>query len=197
MIDLAFLKRARIEPLDRTHDRAAFTCGDVQLDNFIKNSATKQQQEDIARVYVSCLDAEVIVIGYYALNSHSIDATTLPQKDRKKLPSYPTMPAIYLSKLGVHADFQGQGLGQLLMAHAFKRCVAAADIIGAHFLVLESLNEKSTKLYLKLGLVMLPGHEPRMIMKMALIRKAVALADAAAAAKAIADATAKTGGEAS
>jgi hypothetical protein len=67
------------------------------------------------------------------------------------------------------------------MAHAFKRCIAAADIIGAHFLVLDSLNAKSTTLYLKLGFVELPGHEPRMIMKMALIRRAVALADAAAA----------------
>jgi GNAT superfamily N-acetyltransferase len=181
MIDLAFLQRARIEPLDRNHDRAAFTCGDTRLDNFIKNSATKQQQEDIARVYVSCLDAEFAVIGYYALNSHFIDAATLPEKDRKTLPSYPTIPAIYLSKLGVHSGFQGQGLGQLLMAHAFKRCIAAADIIGAHFLVLDSLNAKSTTLYLKLGFVELPGHEPRMIMKMALIRRAVALADAAAA----------------
>jgi GNAT superfamily N-acetyltransferase len=180
MTDLAFLKRARIEPLDHTHDRAAFTCGDAPLDNFLKNSATKQQQADIARVYISCLDAEFVAIGYYALNSHFIDATTLPEKDRKKLPSYPTMPAIYLSKLGVHTDFQGRGLGQFLMAHAFKRCVDAADIIGAQFLVLDSLNERSTKLYRRLGLVDLPGHEPRMIMKMGLIRKAVALEDATA-----------------
>ena len=190
MIDLAFLKRARIEPLDRKHDRAAFTCGDVPIDNFLKNSATKQQQEDIARVYVSCLDAEFVVIGYYALNSHSINAATLPEDIRKRLPSYETMPTIYLSKLGVRTDFQDKGLGQYLMGHAFKRCVDAADIIGAQFLVLDSLNELSTKLYLSLGLIELPGHAPRMIMKMGLIRKAIALAEAAAA-KAAAQATAK------
>ena len=172
MIDLAFLARVRIEPLDRNHDRAAFVCGDDRLDNFIRKTAARQHEQDIARVYVACLDKEAIVAGYYALNSHFIDVTALPEADRKKLPAYETIPAIYLSKLGVHNEHQARGLGSHLMADAFRRCVGAADIVGAHFLVLDALNEKVARLYRRLGFVDLPNHEPRMLIKMSLVRKA-------------------------
>jgi len=173
MIDHSFLARVRIEPLDRKkHDRAVFYCGDERLDNFIKKSAGGQQEQDLARVHVSCLDASHVVIGYYALNSHSIDVTTLPEPDRKRLPSYPTIPAIYLSKIGVHYVHQGCGLGQHMMNHALNRCLDVANIIGAHFVVLDALNDRAAHLYRRLGFVDLPGHEPRMLVKMSIIRKA-------------------------
>ncbi len=172
MSDEAFLARVRIEPLGQKHDRAAFICGDERLDNFIKSTARRQQEQDLSQTYVGCLDQDFIVIAYYALNSHFIDVTTLPPEDRKKLPNYETIPAIYLSKLGVHAEHQNKGIGRRLMANAFQRCVAAADIVGAHFLVLDALNKDAARLYRRLGLVDLPGHEPRMLIKMNIIRKA-------------------------
>lgn len=172
MSDDAFLARVRIEPLGQKHDRAAFCCGDDRLDNFIKRTAGRQQEQDIARTYVGCLDKEFVVIAYYALNSHFIDVTTLPAEDRKKLPNYETIPAIYLSKLGVHTDHQNMGLGRRLMAHAFQRCIDAADIVGAHFLVLDALNEDAARLYRRLGFHDLPGHEPRMLIKMSIVRAA-------------------------
>jgi GNAT superfamily N-acetyltransferase len=172
MSDAAFLARVRIEPLDQNHDRAAFACGDPRLDNFIQKTAGRQQDQDIARTYVGCLDQDLIVIAYYALNSHFIDVTSLPAEDRKKLPSSETIPAIYLSKLGLHNEYQRKGLGSRLMAHAFQRCVDAADIIGAHFLMLDALNEDAARLYRRLGFHDLPGHEPRMLIKMSMVRKA-------------------------
>lgn len=173
MIDRAFLARIRIEPLDRKqHDRAAFSCGEERVDNFLKKTASRQQDEDHTRVNVACLDADAVVIGFYALNSHSIDVSTLPPHLHKKLPSYPDISAIYLSVVGVHAEYQGKGLGKLLMGHVFARCVDVADKIGAHFLVLDALNERAAKLYRELGFVDLPGHEPRMLIRMAAVRKA-------------------------
>src|SRR5437868_6140525 len=157
MSDPAFLARVRIEPLGQQHDRAAFSCGDERLDNFIKVSAGRQQAQDVARTYVGCLDQDIVVIAYYALNSHFIDVTSLPPDDRKKLPNYESIPAIYLSKLGVHDVYQDKGLGTRVMAHAFQRCVEAADIIGAHFLVLDALNERAARLYRRLGFHDLPG----------------------------------------
>jgi hypothetical protein len=59
------------------------------------------------------------------------------------------------------------------MGHAFARCVNVADQIGAHFIVLDALNERSAKLYRELGFVDLPGHEPRMIITMGVVRKAI------------------------
>src|SRR5436853_7726850 len=167
MIDGAFLARIRIEALDRAkHDRKSFTCGDDRLDNFLKNTAGRQQKEDLTRVNVSCLDESVVVIGYYALNNHSIDASALPEPDRKKLPSYESIPAIYLSKVGVQRELQGHGLGQHLVGHAFKRCIEIANLSGAYFVVLDALNEDAARLYRRLGFVDLPGHKERMLITM-------------------------------
>jgi ribosomal protein S18 acetylase RimI-like enzyme len=177
MIDRALLARLRIEPLDRKkHDRAAFSCGVERVDNFLKKTATRQQDHGHTRVSVACLDASDTVIGYYALNAHAIDASTLLEADRKKLPSYPTISAIYLSIVGVQKEHQGSGLGSYLMADAFKRAAEAAEIVGAYFFVLDALNERAAKLYRKLGFIDLPGHEPRMIITMSQVRSATKLA---------------------
>lgn len=182
MIDRAFLARIRIEPLDRNkHDRAAFSCGEERVDNFLKKTATRQQDEGHTRVNVACLDDGNVVIGYYALNSHAIDAANLPQDDRKKLPSYPTISAIYLSVVGVDAGSQGKGLGKYLLGDVFQRCVHVAEQIGSYFIVLDALNERAAKLYRELGFIDLPGHEPRMLIKMEMVRKGIEKAKAAAA----------------
>ncbi|HEX3338575.1 MAG TPA: GNAT family N-acetyltransferase [Pseudolabrys sp.] len=174
MIDRAFLARVRIEPLDRElHDRAAFSCGEERVDNFLKKTAARQQDDDHTRVNVSCLDKEKTVIGFYALNTHSIEVSTLPESYRKKLPSYPSISAIYLSVVGVDSASQGKGLGKHLMGHVFARCVDVADKIGAHFIVLDALNDRAAKLYRELGFVDLPGHEHRMLIRMAMVRKAL------------------------
>jgi ribosomal protein S18 acetylase RimI-like enzyme len=174
MTDRAFLARVHFEPLDRNaHDRAAFSCGEERVNNFLQKTAARQQDRDHTRVYVACLDDQQSVIGFYALNSHSIDVHTLPEEQREKLPNYPQISSIYLSVVGVHTDHQGKGLGRLLMGHAFARCVDVADQIGAHFIVLDALNERAAKLYRELGLVDLPGHEPRMLITMAVVRKSI------------------------
>ena len=105
MIDRAFLARLRIEPLDRNkHDRAAFRSGVDRVDNFLHKTAARQQDADHTRVYVACLDDGNDVVGYYALNSHAIDITSLPEEKRKSLPRYPTISAIYLSVVGFRSD---------------------------------------------------------------------------------------------
>ncbi len=178
MIDSAFLARLRIEPLDRQkHDRAAFRSGVDRVDNFLQKTATYQQENELTRVYVACLDQESAVIGYYALSSHSIDVTTLSETNRKKLPRYPTISAIYLSVIGFSVDHQGKGGGHFLLMDALRKCAEAADIIGAHFVVLDSLNERAAKLYREIGFVDLPNHEPRMLMNMKVVRAAIAEAD--------------------
>lgn len=179
MINSAFLARLRIEPLDRQkHDRAAFHSGEDRVDNFLQKTAARQQDQELTRVYVACLDQENEVVGYYALNSHSIDISTLPEDAQKPLPSYPTISAIYLSVIGFHVKDQGKGGGHFLLMDALRRCAGVADNIGVHFVVLDSLNERAAKLYREIGFIDLPGHEPRMLMNMKVVRAAIAKADA-------------------
>jgi ribosomal protein S18 acetylase RimI-like enzyme len=173
MIDLELLTRLTIEPLDRQkHDRAAFSCGVATIDNYIAKSAAKHQDENVTRVRVACLDATPIIAGFYALNSHAIDVTSLPEPERKRLPHYPTTPAVYLSMIAVHQEFQGHGVGQYLLADALKRVEKVAEEIGTRFIVLDALNEGAAKLYARIGFVALPSAPGRMILNIARIGKA-------------------------
>lgn len=181
MIDRALLGRLRIEPLDRAKHkagRAAFSSGEPRVDNFLKTNAAGLQDLDTTRCVVACFPPEggreAEIVGFYALNSHAIDTTTLPEPLRKNIGRYPTVPAVYLSVVGVHAEYQGKGVGSFLMASAFKRCAGIADQIGAAFIVLDALNEDAARLYRRLGFNNLPGHEPRMLIGMKVVRAAIA-----------------------
>jgi ribosomal protein S18 acetylase RimI-like enzyme len=100
--------------------------------------------------------------------------TTLPDPIRKALPRYPTISAIYLLVIAFSSGHQGKGGGTLLLMDALLKSTQAADILGSHFLVLDSLNESPAKLYREIGFVNLPDHEPRMIMTTKLVRAAIA-----------------------
>jgi ribosomal protein S18 acetylase RimI-like enzyme len=171
--DHAFLARVRIEPLDRKiHDRAAFSCGERRIDNFIKNTATRLQDDDLTRAEVACLDASHAVIGFYSINNHAVDVSALQMDVRKKLPRHDTLGAIYLSMLGVHENYQCRGLGKKLMKSAFTRCIAIADLSGAYYLVLDALDENAASLYRSLGFEELPSHPNRMLITIKTIRAA-------------------------
>ncbi|MGF3026925.1 GNAT family N-acetyltransferase [Methylobacterium aquaticum] len=179
MIDRALLGRLRIEPLDRKkHGRAAFSSGEPRVDNFLKTNAAGLQDLDTTRCVVACFppegDEPAEIAGFYALNAHGIDTKTLPEPLRKKIGRYDSVPAVYLSVVGVHEAYQGKGIGSFLMANAFKRCAGIADQIGAAFIVLDALNEDAARLYRRLGFVDLPGHEPRMLIGMKVVRTAIA-----------------------
>lgn len=179
MIDRALLGRLRIEPLDRKrHGRAAFSSGEPRVDNFLKTNAAGLQDLDTTRCVVACFPSEdgqpAEIVGFYALNAHAIDTTTLPEPLRRKVGKYPTVPAVYLSVVGVHETYQGKGIGSFLMASAFRRCAGIADQIGAAFIILDALNDDAARLYRRLGFADLPGHEPRMLIGMKVVRAAIA-----------------------
>ncbi len=173
MIDFELLARVIIEPLDRNrHDRAAFSCGETRIDNYIAKSAAKHQDENVTRVRVACLDGKPEILGFYALNSHAVDVTSLPPEARKHLPHYPTAPAIYLSMIAVHRDHQSKGLGQFLLAEALKRVQKVSEEIGVRFIVLDALNDNAAKLYARMGFIQLSTTPSRMILNIAMIGKA-------------------------
>jgi ribosomal protein S18 acetylase RimI-like enzyme len=174
--DEGWLGRLVIEPLDRKrHDRAAFSCGETRIDNFLKNPAAKHADNDFSKTYVAVEPPSDEIVGYYTLCPHAIDVSTLPERDQKKLPRYPTIGAFYLSMIGVDSKFQGKGLGTFLLADAIKMCVGAADKTGGAFIVLDVLNDKAGKLYRRYGFHDLPapGQESRMLISMGKARAAL------------------------
>ena len=174
-------QKISIEPLDpKRHDRAAFSCGTGRLDNFLKRTARKHQEGDFSRVWVATEGGRPEILGFYALNAHSLEGDDLPADLTRNAPRHGDIPAVYLSMIAVDRRYQGQGLGRILLADALKRAAAAADQIGIKAVVLDVIEdggpeaaEKRRAFYAAMGFQHLPSRPLRMFISIETIRKAL------------------------
>lgn len=169
-----------IEPFDPArHDRTAFSCGSQRIDNFLKRTAKKHQKGDFTRVWVAVEPGDARVRGFYAINAHALEADALPAQLTKNAPRHGSIPAVYLSTLGVDQSIQGRGLGRVLLADALRRTARAARDLGIACIVLDVLDdtdesvEKRRRFYESFGFASLPSRPMRMILATATIRKAL------------------------
>ncbi|RUS65284.1 GNAT family N-acetyltransferase [Pseudorhodobacter sp. E13] len=129
-----------IEPFDpEKHDRAAFSCGVEQVDNYFQKTANKLARADNVRLFVM-VDPAGTVIGFYALNAHAVQFTDLPTKFARTRPSHGNIPAAYISMIGRDMKFRGGGFGSDLLVDALRRIAVAADAIGVAVVMLDVLD---------------------------------------------------------
>lgn len=167
-----------IEPLDpNRHDRAAYSCGVGQVDNFFKKTANKLSKANNLRVYVMTDDDEKTVIGFYAINSHSVSYEELPERFARIRPGHGAIPAAYISMIGRDQRYKGGGYGADLLVDCLKRIAAIADQIGMAVVLLDVLEcgdeEKTNRraaLYAGYGFQPLPSMPLRMFLPVGTIR---------------------------
>jgi ribosomal protein S18 acetylase RimI-like enzyme len=124
-----------IQRLNTQHQRAGFCSASEPLNRYLQ----QQVNQDTRRLITSCFVASPTaqpeaVAGYYTLASASIVLADLPPESRKKLPRYPTVPAVRLGRLAVDQSYAGQGLGAALLLNAVER-IREADIAAYAVLV--------------------------------------------------------------
>lgn len=170
-----------IEPFDPSkHDRAAFSCGVEQVDNYFQKTANKLAKADNVRLYVM-VAAEGMVIGFYALNAHAVDYEDLPAKYARTRPAHGNIPAAYISMIGRDQNFRGGGYGGDLLVDALRRIAAAADAIGVAVVMLDVLDcgdpdpvARRKALYESYGFQSLPSNPLRMFLPVSVARKLIA-----------------------
>ena len=173
-----------IEPFDpERHDRAAFSCGVEQVDNYFQKTANKLAKADNVRLYVM-VDPVRTVIGFYALNAHAVHFTDLPAKFARTRPSHGNIPAAYISMIGRDQKFRGGGYGGDLLADALRRIDVAADAIGVAIVMLDVLDcgdpdrvARRKALYESYGFQSLASNPLRMFMAVSLVRNLIAEED--------------------
>ncbi|MEW5423693.1 GNAT family N-acetyltransferase [Amorphus sp. 3PC139-8] len=167
-----------IETLDPArHDRSRFSSGVAQVDNYFRKTANKLATAGNTRVFVMA-GPDGRVVGFYALNAHAIDYQELPPKFARNRPSHGSIPAAFLSMIGVDQRFQGQGYGGDLLIDALFRVLAISEDLGIAVLVLDILDDgddqavaRRTSLYAGYGFTPLPSQRHRMFLSVATIRK--------------------------
>jgi ribosomal protein S18 acetylase RimI-like enzyme len=141
-----------VEPLQaKRHDRAAFTCGELSLDAYLREKAAQHHREGISTTHV-LVDATVParILGYYTLSAAQLLLTDLQERDRKRLPRYP-VPAVRMGRLAVAIGQQRKGHGEYLLAHAVARCLNLRTQLGIRMLLVDALHGKAAGFYRAYG----------------------------------------------
>jgi GNAT superfamily N-acetyltransferase len=163
----ARIRRARVRPPERLsaeHELSSFQNGKhASLDEWLRNRARASEGMS-ARTYVVC-DARVParVVGYYAISTAMEQRIALPNaKLRRSMPDH--VPLLLIGRLAVDRAFQGLGLGGDLLADAIRRCLAAADIVGARGILAHAIDDDAARFYQRHGFLLSPLGEHVMLL---------------------------------
>jgi GNAT superfamily N-acetyltransferase len=159
----------RLEQLKDEHERSSFACGEDALDRYIRTQAT----QDIRRRVASCFVAVEVATGqlaaYYTIASAGIPITDLPQEIIKRLPRYPTLPAVRIGRLAVDLKFHGQGLGGSLLADAIRRTLQAPPAVFT--LLVDAKSDEAVAFYQHYGFLPLASRPRTLFLPLATAEK--------------------------
>lgn len=147
----------RVEPLGPQHDRAGFSCDVESLDSYLKTQASQDMRRKANAVFVMIAsESSLRIIGYFTLCAFTLGPDAVPEAARKHVPRYPLVSATLIGRLAIAGDFQGQGLGSLLLARALRIAYDNASIVGSSMVVVDATDERAARFYAAHGFTRLP-----------------------------------------
>jgi GNAT superfamily N-acetyltransferase len=139
------------EPISKKHDRGAFDCGELALNEFLQRHARRNHDLGGAKTFLAIADADnQTILGFYSLSPASVEYARTPEIVRRGLARY-DVPVFRLARLAVDRRVQGQGLGGQLLLAAGRRCLRAAAEVGGVALLIDAKNQSVAGWYATFG----------------------------------------------
>lgn len=159
----------RIAPLDAAADRRGFDSGVEALDRYFRERVTQDIRRRIASCFVA-LDQQNRIAGFYTLAAAGVLLADLPEPIARRLPRYPTVPAIRMGRLAVDRSARGRGLGGALLADALIRCMDSE--VPGFALVVDAKDDDAVEFYRHHGFVALAAQPRTLFLPLATARGA-------------------------
>ncbi|MDA8426991.1 MAG: GNAT family N-acetyltransferase [Treponema sp.] len=157
-------------PVSKELQKAPFDCGYPVLNDYLRLYALKNDRLSIGKTFVAVDEGEGVV-GYMTLSSAQVEARSLPEAMRAKLPRYP-VPAFRIGKLAVDTKFQGQGVGAWLLRQALEKALVVSTEVGLYAVIVDAIDEKAKGFYQKYGFTAFAGYPLMLFLPLATIAKA-------------------------
>jgi len=140
-----------IEPL-AAHDRTVFSCGNADLDSYLRQWAGQHQRRSANQTYVGLVDEKLV--GFLTVSVREL------QRDSAgvllaKHPAFP-LPVLLLARLAIDQAAQRTGLGGRFFAHVCRLAQMLRSAVGCVGVLVDSKPD-AVGWYLKLGFVELDG----------------------------------------
>ena len=159
-----------VAPLGPGHDRAAFSCGEPALDDWLRRQASQDVRRRVAQVFVATDGASGTLLGFYSLSAASFARDGLPPDMARRLPGYP-VPAAILGRLAVASTAQGRGLGEFLLLDAIHRVQRASEALAVHALVVDAKHDRAAAFYRRYGFIPFATDPRRLFLPLATAAK--------------------------
>lgn len=127
------------------HNRAGFRSGNERIDSYFQQTVSQDIKRNYAACYVLIERATNQIAGFYTLSSHSIPLNELAPEWAKKLPRYPSVPAVLIGWLGRDLAFRGQAIGPMLLHDAIVRLVTSPA--GVYAICADAIDEAAAAFY--------------------------------------------------
>jgi len=141
-----------IELLSAAHNRAGFSSGLESVDRYFREIARGHLEKgvSITRVIVEADACDPKpVLGFFTLSGIVVEAKPWPGAP-KGLPSQ-AVPAVLLGRLAVASEFQGKGIGAMLVATARQLAYETITRTGGIGLVVDAAHDQAALFYSRFG----------------------------------------------
>jgi GNAT superfamily N-acetyltransferase len=152
----------QLRPLQRSHPRRTFDCGQPQVNDWLRTKALQHQAKRLS-VTGAAIDSDGTIAGFYTLATGQVDFSDLPAELVRQLPRR-ALPVAVLAWLGVSRSHQGRGLGDLLFAQALRDCHEAGRTFAFVAVILDCLDDRTKSFYQRWDFTELPGHPYRLFL---------------------------------
>ena len=160
-------------PIGKQHDRAAFDCGDADLNHYLQRYARQNHESGGAKCFVAVpSDAPKRVLGFYTLSPASLEYARTPALAKKGLGRY-DVPVFRLGRLAVDRSLQGRGLGGALLWRAADRCIRVAEDVGGVALLIDAKNDRAARWYESYGALRLDDAPLSLVLPLAVAADAL------------------------
>jgi hypothetical protein len=161
----------KIEPLGKHHNRAAFSCEEPSLTDYLQKRASQDVQRFAAAVFVATHPGSAQVLGYYSLSALSVALDAIPEEQAKLFARYPAVPVTLLGRLARDITQKNSGLGEFLLMDALQRAYRQSDSIASSAVIVDAKSERAACFYQDYGFLLFPESPRRLFLPMKTIAK--------------------------
>lgn len=168
---IADKSKYNIEPLG-DHDRAAFSCWNAALDQYIREQASQDIKRGLATVFViTAKEDPKTILSYYTLSSRELKLEQLPSEIAKKAGEYGHVGVTLLGRMAVAEKCKGSGLGALALMNALEKSLTTTKDVASWAVFVEAIDDDAASFYRKYGFIELPEDKHKLFLPMKTIAK--------------------------
>ena len=155
------------ELLTASHLTDAFSCGEAELDDWLKRRALANQMSGASRTFV-VTGADGDIHGFYAMAAGAVSHQLATSNIRRNMPD--PVPVVVLARLAVDLRAQGRKLGPALLQDAIKRAVVVSSNAGVRAVLVHAINDNAKRFYEYYGFQASPLHPMTLMLRLAGVR---------------------------